>query len=141
VFARKVIELNPWITSIEAPIATEPTYPSNEVRIADLLTKTGPHNNIVPILRQGWLEKDSRYFFDMERCPLTLTDFIRNNFKSIPELRDHYFELEGMKLADRGILTMWRILIDVASGLVFVHSLGEVHRDLKPDNGMLGSFR
>jgi len=106
----------------------------NEIKIGNLLTRSGPHKNIVPILKQGWLEKGMRYYFDMERCPLTLTEFIRHDFRSVPELKHQYFRLEAAE-GDMGNLNMWRILVDITNGLDFLHGLCVVHRDLKPDNG------
>jgi len=34
-----------------------------------------------------------------------------------------------------------RIMKDISSGLAFIHLQGEIHRDLKPRNGMPGSFQ
>jgi serine/threonine protein kinase len=135
-FARKVIETNTWVPNEMSTPATNggQTYPANEIRIITLLNTKAGHKNIVPVLKHGWLEKNGRYyFFDMERCPLTLEAFLRLSFRPVIGL-DRYLSLEG-RAGDLGVFNMWSIVRDVAAGVVFIHELGEVHRDLKPNNG------
>jgi len=31
---------------------------------------------------------------------------------------------------------IWNIMADISSGVAFIHSRGEIHRDLKPRNGI-----
>lgn len=128
-FARKIIFL-----AGPKELESCQIYPDNEVRIVSKLMATGGHQNIVRILRHGWLEQNCSYYFDMERCPLTLEAFIRFRFREVLGLQQ-FFGVHGAS-DPQGVFGMWHIIIDATSGLDFIHNLNEVHRDLKPGNGM-----
>lgn len=93
----------------------------NEVRAIDKLCKHR-HENIVTVLRHGWLNS-SYYFFDMELCEMNLEQYISGelNTSSVPETYD--------------ATEILNIITQVTSGLDFIHNHAEVHRDLKPRNG------
>lgn len=71
------------------------------------------------------------YFIDMELCDLNLEEYIRSPAT----------EIQGLLAWGKAIVQgdaaflIWTILQQIVSGLVFVHSCGEVHRDLSPQNG------
>ena len=106
-------------------------HPDNEVRVNLKFATTGGHENIIHVLNHGWLEENRSYFFDMERCALTLESFIYHNFRIFLGLPPYF----GQNLASLDILRFWVIVEHITKGLNFIHELGEVHRDLKPSNG------
>jgi serine/threonine protein kinase len=70
----------------------------------------------------------------MELCDWCLKDYIHyipapNSLaqSTIPCLKD--------TPASMRVLEIWRIMMDIVSGVKFIHSEKEVHRDLKPSNG------
>ena len=90
----------------------------------------GSHPHIVEVLRIGELRNSSDYFIDMELCDLNLADYI---YSETP--RDglpFYNKVASPPLRAQQI---WYVLIHIASGLKFMHSIRMVHRDLKPANG------
>src|SRR5271154_1812290 len=101
----------------------------NEIRVLTKLCSNGGHQNIITILQHGWLNKGERYYFDMELCAMSLEDFISGSYRTA--LGDDYFQ--PIHIAS-GLETfnLWRIMSDITSGLEYIHSLREVHRDLKP---------
>lgn len=109
----------------------EESHPDNEVRVNLKFATTGGHENIIHVINHGWVEENRTYFFDMERCALTLESFIYHDFRSVLGLL-HYF---GNDLGSLNILGFWVIVEQITKGLNFIHELGEVHRDLKPSNG------
>lgn len=62
---------------------------------------------------------DTKYYFlDMELCSVDLQKFLNTtNF--------------------RGESNIWKIMLQIASGVEFVHKKGIVVRDLKPSRGIL----
>ena len=103
----------------------------NEVRVHAKFAVTGGHKHIIPVLKHGWVEENRTYFFDMERCPLTLQSFICYEFRNVIGLQ-RYFSPTSENL---GILTFWEIVRHITNGLQFIHDMEEIHRDLKPSNG------
>lgn len=103
------------------------------MRIVKKFAAIGGHRNIVTILCHGWLEANHIYYFDMERCVLTLESFIRHKFCEKLGLKQ-YFSL-SIESEPLSIVSMWSIIIHITSGVNFIHHLGEIHRDLKPSNG------
>lgn len=64
---------------------------------------------------------------------MNLQDFIKGDFAKT--LDREYFDTTGNGNS-LGCLRLWTIMRHVTSGLEYIHSLREVHRDLKPQNGM-----
>lgn len=105
----------------------------NEVRVITKLCSNGGHRNIISILQHGWLNKDQKYYFDMELCAMNLEDFIHGPY--IAALGNQYFEPMCVGVDGPECLKLWNIMQDITKGLEYIHSLREVHRDLKPQNG------
>jgi serine/threonine protein kinase len=133
IFARKIIWPDPAATEMIKQGTVE-NHADNEIRIVMKLSKTEGHRNVVPILRHGWLEPQRSYFFDMERCLLTLGSFMFLEFKGRLGLK-RYFGGNNI-LASLKLLGFWTIVQHITSGLNFIHQLEEVHRDLTPGNGI-----
>lgn len=106
----------------------------NEARMTKKFDESGGHRNIVPILKQGWIEENRTYFFDMECCPMTLDVFIRNEFTSVFGL-GNFLCLTTVSKSIPHVLSLWGIMRDITAGLNFIHLLDAIHRDLKPKNG------
>lgn len=112
----------------------------NEVRAVTELNNHGGHPNIVTMNRRGWLESPPRYFFiDMELCNSNLDKYIHD------ERSDDAVMTRNTKTAvyvskDSEILikmrNIWTMMSHVSQGLQFMHLHGQVHRDLRPRNGI-----
>ena len=113
-------------TSVDRTIALKMIRPDKAERSdvkARLLAEaavTGDlnHPNIVPIYDVG--ETESGAFF-----------YAMKDVRGVPWTRD---------LADKSLEQNIEILLHVADALAFAHSRGVIHRDLKPDNVMLGDY-
>ena len=71
----------------------------------------------------------------MEFCPWTLEDFIK--YDCPPEFisgkkNPRY---QGGEISRRSFVHVFDIMHQICRGLTYIHSLSEVHRDLKPKNG------
>jgi serine/threonine protein kinase len=91
----------------------------NELRAVKKLCKPSGHRNIVAVFNEGQFGDSIFYYIDMELCQTNLEQFIERQREVKRELR-----------------TYWEIMKHVLSGLEFIHSQGEAHRDLKPRNGI-----
>lgn len=107
----------------------------NEVRVIEKLGTNGGHQNIICAFGHGKLDEE-RYYFDMEICVLNLDDYISDNFKSRYGI-SKYLDLGSAEEDELGCLSFVGIVSHIASGLEFIHANGELHRDLKPRNGIL----
>lgn len=106
---------------------------ANEVRVIKKLCENGGHPNVITVLEHGWINTDDIYYFDMELCSMSLDDFINGSFAK--DLDKQYFDPLGLGDGPK-CLTLWTIMRHITSGLEYIHSLHEVHRDLKPQNGI-----
>lgn len=101
----------------------------NEFRALDKIC-TRAALNIVQVWRHDSLRHSGFSFIDMELCDLNLEDYIQRKWP----LRLSQTNFLDFPSNYRTIIS--DIMIDIASGLGFIHGLQEVHRDLKPRNGL-----
>ncbi len=87
------------------------------------------HPNIVPIHDLGVLS-DGRCFFTMK--------LVRG--ETLGDLFDRLAEGDEQALEKYSLPRMLAVFQQIANGLGFAHACGVIHRDLKPDNIMLGEF-
>jgi len=116
-------------------VCPEGRFYDSEVRMINKFSELGGHRNIVPILRQGWIEENRTYFLDMECCLMTLDTFIRAELSSAIGL-DNFLSLTITFQSISHIFSLWGIMRDITAGLRFIHSINTIHRDLKPKNGI-----
>jgi serine/threonine protein kinase len=91
----------------------------------------GSHINIIKIFQHGRLRPESAfYFIDMELCDLNLDEYLRGA-KRIPGLAEWKKETDQQHV----VPLIYPIMDQITSGLSFIHSHKEVHRDLNPQNG------
>ena len=118
----------------------------NEASIASAMQR-GNNRNIVRIFDHGWLTRSGEqyaYFMDMERCAMTLADYI----EYLNDTPPRNFNLEALKASKPFYISRdpsfpanpWPILENIAEGLKFMHDSGYVHRDIKPSNGTNQNF-
>jgi len=122
VFARKILPIHHNFAKYEL---------QNELRVIDKLCREGGHENIVSVLRHGFLHERGHYFIDMEFCGMNLRDYIYR----MPSDKLNAFppSLDSLPTSLKE-LHIWTIMKQIVSGLQYLHSHGEVHRDLKSSN-------
>jgi serine/threonine protein kinase len=103
-----------------------------EIEAIQRLSTKGNDINLVAILDHGRIA--GFCYIDMEICNGNLEDYIKG-------IRPRRFEGSLNPLFDAfgiehigEIATIWDIMEQISSGLCFIHSCREVHRDLKPRN-------
>jgi serine/threonine protein kinase len=103
----------------------------NEIRAIRKLCN-GKHKNIIEVFAIGEFADSMYTFIDMEICDLNLEDYNKNIWMT--NLVHENLDLKGVKE-----LQACNIMKQISDGIVFVHQQGEVHRDLKPRNGIMFS--
>jgi serine/threonine protein kinase len=110
----------------------------NELRAVDKLCTPEIHKNVVAVFRHGKLPP-YYYYLDMELCDLNLQAYIERKWTSVTEEKMPYFTRGDLGPRKR-MAQIWDIMEDVTSGIAFIHSLQEIHRDMKPRNGTGSRF-
>jgi serine/threonine protein kinase len=112
-----------------------------EANAIDKLCGAGASKYVVEVIKHGWLPRNPSYYFvDMLFCSETLEDRIRK-MAPFPFLRPRGQQTtEGLlvmpKVYLHQIVPVIKIIHQIVAGLAYVHSMGAVHRDLKPRNGI-----
>jgi serine/threonine protein kinase len=69
----------------------------------------------------------------MELCDLNLDHYIQRKWPDgIKEKAPYFVNVDGTPTK---LVQIWKIISDISSGLTFIHTKKEIHRDLKPQNG------
>jgi serine/threonine protein kinase len=118
-FARKLVRIP----------RVDPRVVENEVQVLKELCREGAHPNIVAVFQIGELRNSQDLFIDMELCDLNLSDYIHDTDPRAPT-RFVTDEPPPMKVRQ-----IWNIMLQVTSGVEYLHRKRLVHRDLKPGNG------
>jgi serine/threonine protein kinase len=105
----------------------------NEVRAITKLCGKAAHSNIVEVFRLGELIDVPFYFIDMELCQMNLANYIYRDSNSLPTFVPRFVKDAS---ASAKALQIWNIVRQIASGVAYIHSYNEIHRDLKPQNGL-----
>ena len=104
----------------------EPRTARNELRAIKKLCD-GTHRNIIKVFEFGDLPDGSHAFIDMELCSLNLDQYNKSIRTTI---------LVHPLASNMRIGEIWSIITQIADGLAFIHGHHEIHRDLKPQNGL-----
>ena len=107
------------------------------IRICD---EGGAYQNIVTLVRDGELRNSRYVFIDMELYAFNLEIHAEKLWAPTG--------LKRLTLEDGGIAKVdarlwmpynWAIMIQIAGTIQLIHSLAEIHRNLKPHNGISSS--
>jgi serine/threonine protein kinase len=120
-FARKLIRFWPGIRKADI---------DNEVRAMNKLCKS-KHPNIVQVLDYGRLKADGAfYFIDMELCEINLEKYIQG------ETISGLINWNAVRIREEVHDHAYKIMQQILNGMIYIHCLNEVHRDLSPNNGI-----
>ena len=103
----------------------------NVLRFVDEAQLTGQlqHPNIIPVYELG-LDEYGEVFYTMKYVKGTTLDQVLRRIRDGEEVAIKKFPLATL-------LTVFQKICD---GVAYAHSMGVVHRDLKPDNVMIGEY-
>ena len=105
------------------------------MRAVAKLCDPGAHRNIVAVLQFGKFPGSYFYFLDMELCDLNLDAYIHRRWTENIRLKSpHLIEADELPESER-LAQVGVIAKDIVTGVAFIHSHKEIHRDLKPQNG------
>ena len=94
----------------------------NEIRAMTKLYNER-NKNIIQVLGHGKFPDSSYAFIDMELCDFSLDEYNKCTWIVA--------QVEGTRRESH----IWNVMMQIASGLSFIHNNKEIHRDLKPSNG------
>jgi serine/threonine protein kinase len=123
VFARKVLQVRKDSQAILR----------KEILLMENLCKSG-HPNIVQLLENDSSQNNDNLYLhiDMELCQATLAEYLDGDM-TIHGLTA-WKDLQDLQYREAKIRQSHIILQHILNGLVYIHSLEKVHRDLKPQN-------
>ncbi len=101
-------------------------YELSRMVVEAQITAQLDHPNIVPIYELG-LDKKKRLFFTMKKV----------EGRALHELIN---EKDIASRTDKEMFRLIRIMLKVCDAVSYAHSKGVLHRDLKPDNIMVGNY-
>jgi serine/threonine protein kinase len=106
----------------------------NELHVIEAVCKNDTQENVVKVLRTGQLKNSSLYFVDMERCDLTLREYLQGK---LPVMRPGDVSNEEAGLFYKAWFSHQKglyIVTHVSKGIQFIQSKNFVHRDINPNN-------
>jgi serine/threonine protein kinase len=120
------------LKEIQAPFADDPDSRTRFVREGKV-TGGLEHPGIVPVYGLG-VRADGRPYYAMR--------FIKGETFQDAITAFHKADVPGRDPGERSLALhqLLRRFIDVCNAIAYAHNRGVVHRDLKPDNVMLGSY-
>ena len=103
----------------------------NVLRFVDEAQLTGQlqHPNIIPVYELG-LDEYGEVFYTMKYVKGTTLDQILRRIR----------EREELAIQKYPLATLLTVFQKICDGVAYAHSMGVVHRDLKPDNVMIGEY-
>jgi serine/threonine protein kinase len=129
VFTRKI--LRPFLRITTQDIR-------NEIRAVARLCRAGKNEYMVPVFRCGKLPIGDYYFIDMELCDYTLRQYLDDQESNTdPMVKRSAQRIEQILAAAIKTSDICQILKHIANGIMYIHSQGKIHRDIKPKNGTL----
>ena len=141
-FARKILRIFGELTKEDV---------ENEVAVISQVCISGKSNTVVEVYEHGWLPglDLSYYYLDMEYCSETLEERIHRTAKH-ESFASIHSSTQAIELSSTAAAVLsataeftWEqtvdILMNICSGLQYLHEQELVHRDLKPRNGALPS--
>lgn len=91
------------------------------------------HKHIVEAFRMGDMADKTHFYIDMELCGTNLHQYIKEARSPTQTTYPRFVrDVSPAMNAEQ----VWNIMRQIASGVAFIHSLDEVHRDLKPKNSL-----
>jgi serine/threonine protein kinase len=103
---------------------------NNEMRaVVSLCMSHNPHKNIITVFQCGCLTPPW-YYIDMELCEYNLEVWIRRRMDENGK-NPSTSSTEQSRMAQ-----IWGIMLDIIRGVMYIHQQNQIHRGLKPRNGI-----
>ena len=99
------------------------------------LCAPGTHKNVIAVFRVGQILTTLFHFIDMERCAFNLEKHILSLHRKASKPERGTISHTESSEHEKILFTVQEVMIDITSGVSFIHSHKQIHRDLKPRNG------